>query len=282
MRPPAAPTSSLATAGVYTANDREIAELVKASAGQAIPDLKGLNARDPSQLEDLFLPLGTWIADQRTSVEAYTPTDCTAVAVAKFVEGMDAYDDIRKRFLAWRDWGAHGNAFHPEAPRQAAALLERGAGRARGPLHHLTDGRNRPPGPSPRTVDRRCTPRAVPARAPGRCRGGRRRIRGRSGRWPPIPLVAARRAGTSGLGDDGIGGSRLSVLRRSSSRRGHAPAEPHPFRCIRHARREPAGDDVTDLLRDWSDAAACMTQGLAIRLPEYSGSNPHAPRDDTG
>ena len=124
MRPPAAPTSSPVTGGIYSANDKEIAELVTAAAGEAIPRLKGLNAKDPSQLEDLFVPLGTWIADQRTGVEAYTPSDCTAVAVARFVEGMDAYDDIRKRFLAWRDWGAHGNAFHPEAPRQAAALLD--------------------------------------------------------------------------------------------------------------------------------------------------------------
>jgi len=122
--PPAVPTPLPVSDGVYSANDRRIAELVTASAGQAIPHLKGLNVKDPGQLEDLFIPLGTWIADQRTSVEAFTPSDCTAVAVARFIEGMDAYDDIRKRFLAWRDWGAHGNAFHPEAPRQAAALLE--------------------------------------------------------------------------------------------------------------------------------------------------------------
>jgi hypothetical protein len=125
MRPPATPTSSPVTGGVYTGDDREIAALVTAAAGQAIPHLKGLKVQDASQLEDLFVPLGTWIADQRTGVEAYTPSDCTAVAAARFIEGMDAYDDIRKRFLAWRDWGAHGNAFHPEAPRQAAALLER-------------------------------------------------------------------------------------------------------------------------------------------------------------
>ena len=119
MRPPAPPTSSPVTDGIYTADDQEIAKLVLAGADEAIPRLKGLNAMDPGQLEDLFVPLGTWIADQRTRVESYTPSGCTAEAVARFIEGMDAYDDIRARFLAWRDWGAHGHAFHPEAPRQA-------------------------------------------------------------------------------------------------------------------------------------------------------------------
>ena len=32
--------------------------------------------------------------------------------------------------------------------------------------------------------------------------------------------------------------------------------------------------DLRNLLRDWSDAAACMTQGLPIRLPESSRSDP--------
>ena len=40
--------------------------------------------------------------------------------------------------------------------------------------------------------------------------------------------------------------------------------------------------DLTDLLRDWSDAAFCMTQGLPIHLPESSRSHADAPRDDTG
>jgi deferrochelatase/peroxidase EfeB len=40
--------------------------------------------------------------------------------------------------------------------------------------------------------------------------------------------------------------------------------------------------DLSDLLRDWSDAAACMTRGLPIRLPEPPGTDPDAPRDDTG
>jgi len=46
------------------------------------------------------------------------------VAVDLFLDGLDAYDDIRAKFLAWRDWGAHGNAFPPGAPNLAIGMIE--------------------------------------------------------------------------------------------------------------------------------------------------------------
>lgn len=123
--PPTAPPAPTPLASaICTAADEAIVELIQAGANEAIPRLKDLNDMDPDKLEDLFVPLGTWITDQQTRVEAYTPSGCTADAVAMFIEGIDAYDDIREMFLAWRDWGANGHAFHPEAPRQAAALFE--------------------------------------------------------------------------------------------------------------------------------------------------------------
>ncbi len=78
-----------------------------------------LNKSDPSKLEEIFLPLGVWIANQKAGLKSYTASSCTSAAVARFIEGMDRYDAIRKEFLAWRDWGANGNAFPPGAPRQA-------------------------------------------------------------------------------------------------------------------------------------------------------------------
>ena len=125
VRPATSLPSSPVTDVVYTAADQEIAELMTAAAGQAIPVFKGLNVMDPSHLEDLGKPLGTWIADSsappsrrtpratarrwpwRGSSKAWTPTTTSG-----------------SLFLAWRDWGAHGDAFHPEAARQAAVLLE--------------------------------------------------------------------------------------------------------------------------------------------------------------
>ncbi|MGP1675073.1 MAG: hypothetical protein ACTS8Z_07665 [Candidatus Limnocylindrales bacterium] len=109
---------------MYTADDEEIAKLIRAAADEAIPQLKLLNDMDPSKLEDLFVPLGVWIESQTAGVEALTASSCTATAVALFLKGMDAYDDIRELFMAWRDWGAHGNAFPPGAPRSAAASIE--------------------------------------------------------------------------------------------------------------------------------------------------------------
>ena len=96
-------------------------------ADEVIPQLKGLNDADPSKLEELFHPLGIWIASQRTAVAGHAASsDCTAGAVERYLEGLDRYDDIRKKFLAWRDWGALGNAFPPGAPREAGVSF-RGA-----------------------------------------------------------------------------------------------------------------------------------------------------------
>jgi hypothetical protein len=122
--PTASPTASAAVDVVYTADDEQIAKLIEAGADEAITQLRLLNDMDPDKLEDLFVPLGTWITAQRAGIEALTPSSCTASAVTAFMEGMDAYDSIREKFLAWRDWGAHGHAFPPGAPREAAAMFE--------------------------------------------------------------------------------------------------------------------------------------------------------------
>lgn len=123
--PSAAPTPTVVISTVYTADDDEIAKLVKAGAEEAIPDLKALNDMDPSKLEDQFLPLGEWIASQRAGLEAFTASSCTAPAVELFNDGIDQYDAIRKQFLAWRDWGAQGHAFPVAAPGQAVIAFEK-------------------------------------------------------------------------------------------------------------------------------------------------------------
>jgi len=120
---PSAPTDPAAAsplaATAYSADDEQVARLIKAGADEVIPQLKGLNDSDPSKLEKLFQPLGIWIAGQRSAVAGYAATSCTAGAVERYLEGLDRYDAIRKKFLAWRDWGALGNAFPPGAPREA-------------------------------------------------------------------------------------------------------------------------------------------------------------------
>jgi hypothetical protein len=115
----APPSASPVLSTVYTADDTEIAELIRVGVEEATPQLKGLADMDPSQMEVLFLPLGVWITEQRTGLAAYTPTSCTAGAVALFNDGLAQYDAIREKFLAWRDWGANGRAYPPGAPREA-------------------------------------------------------------------------------------------------------------------------------------------------------------------
>jgi hypothetical protein len=123
--PTAPPTATTVISTVYTADDDEIAKLIRAGAAEAIPDLKLLNDMDPSKLEDQFLPLGEWITAQKAGLEAYTASSCTTVAVELFIDGIDQYDAIRKQFLAWRDWGANGHAFPVAAPGQAVVAFEK-------------------------------------------------------------------------------------------------------------------------------------------------------------
>jgi hypothetical protein len=118
--PSVPPSASPVANTIFTADDEAIATIVQTAADEAIPQLKVLNDTDPDKLEDLFLPLGEWITAQRTDVEALTASSCTAEAVELFEDGLAQYDAIRKKFLAWRDWGANGNAFPPGAPREAS------------------------------------------------------------------------------------------------------------------------------------------------------------------
>jgi hypothetical protein len=122
--PAAAATATPPADAERTRDDDALDALIRAGADEAIPQLRRLNRMDPSKLWELFVPLGAWIDSQRTSVEALEPSSCTAAAVDLFLDGMDGYDDIRAKFLAWRDWGAHGNAFPPGAPNQAIGMIE--------------------------------------------------------------------------------------------------------------------------------------------------------------
>ena len=117
-------SASVAPAASYTPDDEQIAVLIETGTAEAIPQLKKLNKSDPSALVELFDPLGAWIASQEAQVAALAPSGCTESAVALYVDGIDAFDSIRQQFLAWKDWGAHGNAFPPGAPNQAVAMLE--------------------------------------------------------------------------------------------------------------------------------------------------------------
>ena len=121
---PAVPTASVELTTTYTDDDASIATLILTVSEEAIPQLKGLNRSDPSTLEALFLPLGEWIAAQRTAIGGYAPSTCTEAAVELFHDGLDQYDDIREKFMAWRDWGANGHAFPPGAPNVAVAAFE--------------------------------------------------------------------------------------------------------------------------------------------------------------
>lgn len=124
LSPTASALASPVVSTVYTADDEAIAALIRASAAEAIPQIKELNKMDPQKLEELFLPLQDWITGERTAIAALTPTTCTAAAVEHFNEGIDQYDDIRKTFLAWRDWGAKNRPFPAGAPGLAATEFE--------------------------------------------------------------------------------------------------------------------------------------------------------------
>lgn len=117
-------TPSPAPATPNTADDAAIADAIRAGVAEAIPELERLNKMDPSSQVKLFEPLGAWIDRQQQAVAASSAGGCAAEAVELFLDGLDAYDDIRERFLAWKDWGAHGRAYPPGAPREIATTLK--------------------------------------------------------------------------------------------------------------------------------------------------------------
>jgi hypothetical protein len=124
LQPTASPSATPVPNTVYTADDEEIAKLIVAGADEAIPQLKLLRTMDPDARTDLFQPLSVWITSQKAGIEGFTPSSCTSAAVAAFIDGMDQYDKMREKFLAWRDWGAHRDPFPPGAPGQAVATFE--------------------------------------------------------------------------------------------------------------------------------------------------------------
>jgi hypothetical protein len=108
----------------YTADDERIATLITTGVAQAIPELRVLNKTDPSKQVAFFEPVGTWIAGERAGLAGLTPSTCTAPAVTLYVDALKQYDTMRKKFLAWKDWGAHGHAFSPGAPLAAVRTLQ--------------------------------------------------------------------------------------------------------------------------------------------------------------
>ena len=117
-------SASPASSTQYTADDEGIATLIKAGAALAIPQLRVLNKTDPSKQVAFFEPVGAWIAGEKAGLAALTPSSCTTPAVALYSDALKQYDMMRKKFLAWKDWGAHGHAFSPGAPLAAVRTLQ--------------------------------------------------------------------------------------------------------------------------------------------------------------
>jgi hypothetical protein len=123
-RPTARPSATALAATAYAGDDAAIATVVRDGVTVAVGQLRDLDDNDPDKLQTLFTPLGSWISARESAIEALTPSTCTAEAVELFLDGLRQYDDIRKDFNAWRDWGAHGHPFAPVAPRLAVETFE--------------------------------------------------------------------------------------------------------------------------------------------------------------
>jgi hypothetical protein len=124
--PTAAPTASAAaaaTAGAYTADDEQIAAIIRESETAAVPDLMTVASLTLKQQAALFLPVRAWIKAQTGKVDDLAATACTSAAVKLFKDGMERYRNIAQDFLDWREWGAAGLPYARSAPLQAAKLL---------------------------------------------------------------------------------------------------------------------------------------------------------------
>lgn len=123
-RTPAPPSAGPVSSTRYTADDRQVATLIEDGAAVAIPQLRILNKTEPAKQVAFFEPVGTWIASEKAGLAGLAPTTCTAPAAALFTDALKQYDTMRRKFLAWKDWGAHGHAYSPGAPMAAVRTLE--------------------------------------------------------------------------------------------------------------------------------------------------------------
>ena len=117
-------SASPASSSRYTADDERVATLIETGVAAAVPQLRVLNKTDPSKQVAFFEPVGTWIAAEKAALAALTPSTCTAPAVELFTDALKQYDTMREKFLAWKDWGAHGHAYSPGAPMAAVRTLQ--------------------------------------------------------------------------------------------------------------------------------------------------------------
>ena len=122
--PSPSPTATMVTSTVYTADDDEIAKLVRAGAAEAISISRRSTTWTRASWKASSCPLANGSPVSGRGSRRSPATSCTAPAVELFHDGLDQYDAIRKQFLAWRDWGAQGHAFPVAAPGQAVIAFE--------------------------------------------------------------------------------------------------------------------------------------------------------------
>jgi len=121
--PSVAPSPTAAAATSYTADDTQIAALMKSISAEANKTLLKLKDMDLNQQLAALTPVPKWVNARKAEVNELTPSSCTEAAVLLFFRGLDKYSDIAEKFLAWREWGVIGAPYPRNMPMQATDYL---------------------------------------------------------------------------------------------------------------------------------------------------------------
>ena len=121
--PSVAPSPTAAAATSYTADDTQIAALMKSISAEANKTLLKLKDMDLNQQLAALTPVPKWVNARKAEVNELTPSSCTEAAVLLFFRGLDKYSDIAEKFLAWREWGVIGDPYPRNMPMQATDYL---------------------------------------------------------------------------------------------------------------------------------------------------------------
>jgi len=121
--PSIAPSPTAGAATSYTADDTQIAALMKSISAEANKTLLKLKDMDLNQQLAALTPVPKWVNARKAEVNELTPSSCTEAAVLLFFRGLDKYSDIAEKFLAWREWGVIGAPYPRNMPMQATDYL---------------------------------------------------------------------------------------------------------------------------------------------------------------
>lgn len=109
-----------------TADDEEIARIIKTTASDTLERLDGLDFESMSigEIGQAFKDLRDYAESQRARIGFFTPSECTSDAADTFNESMDLLESSSQDFLDWLATGSSGEPPVDDATRAGELLAQ--------------------------------------------------------------------------------------------------------------------------------------------------------------